>query len=228
MVQAVAFGAQSYLLVYQILGEPAPVELGLIKASHLNRDVPRGVGICLNQVTLSYRKEEFSRIPGRSFSMKRNLFVGLSLCMLAALFSGCSQKNSDNAAPASGASSGMSGATANDHDAVVAAIQKHLTSDSGVNMSVMEMTVENVSVNGDQAQANAAFHLKQGGQSMNITYQLERRAGDWVVLSDTPGGGQLAHPPLDKDHSGAASPNSAEPLPDATDYLKNHAPPAKQ
>jgi hypothetical protein len=160
--------------------------------------------------------------------MKRNLLVGLSLCVLAALFAGCSRKNSADPVPASDHSSGMSAAPANDHDAVVAAIQKHLTSDGGVNMSVMEMTVGNVSINGDQAQANAEFHLKQGGTSMNITYQLERRAGDWIVLSDAPSGGQFAHPPIDKNHSAPASPNSAEPLPDATDYLKNHAPSAKQ
>ena len=137
--------------------------------------------------------------------MKRNLLVGLSLCVLAALFAGCSGKNSADGAPTSDPSSGMSAAPANDHDAVVAAIQKHLTSDSGVNMSVMEMTVHNVNINGDQAQANAEFHLKQGGQSMNITYQLQRRAGDWIVLSDTPGGGQFAHPPMDKNHSGTAA-----------------------
>jgi len=148
--------------------------------------------------------------------MKRNLLVGISLCVLAAPFAGCSRKNSTDAASAS------------DHDAVVAAIQKHLTSDSGVNMSVMEMTVNNVNINGDQAQANTEFHLKQGGQSMKITYQLQRQAGDWVVLSDTPGGGQFAHPPMDKNRSGTASPNSAEPLPDATDYLKNHSPSPKQ
>lgn len=160
--------------------------------------------------------------------MKRNLLVGLSLCVLAVLFTGCSRKNTADGASAPDSSSGMSAAPANDHDAVVAAIHKHLTSDSGVDMSVMEMTVNNVNINGDQAQASAEFHLKQGGQSMNITYQLERRAGDWVVLSDTPGGGQFAHPPMDKNHSGTASPNSGEPLPDATDYLKNHAPSTKQ
>lgn len=142
--------------------------------------------------------------------MNRKFLAAFSLCVMAVSVAGCSHNN------------------AKDRDAVVAAIQKHLVSDSGINMSVMEMTVNNVNITGDQAQADAVFHLKQGGTSMNISYKLARQAGDWVVLSDTPGGGgQFSHPPTDQ-NSGAASPNSAEPLPDATDYLKNHAPPAKQ
>jgi hypothetical protein len=144
--------------------------------------------------------------------MNRNFLAAFSLCLLAASIAGCSHNN------------------AKDRDAVVAAIQKHLVSDSGINMSVMEMTVNNVNITGDQAQADAVFHLKQGGtpMNMNITYQLERHSGDWVVLSDKPsGGGQFSHPPTNQ-NSGAASPDSAEPPPDAADYLQNHAPPAKQ
>lgn len=154
--------------------------------------------------------------------MKRNLLAAALALGLLLTIAGCSH----NAGPSSGASA----ASANDHDAVIAAIQQHLASDSGVNMSAMDMTVNSVNVNGDQAQADAEFHLKNGGQSMRISYQLQRQAGNWTVLSDTPsGGGQFSHPPMDKNHSGAAaSPNSAEPLPDVADYLKNHAPPPKQ
>src|SRR5579872_5020874 len=142
--------------------------------------------------------------------MKRNLFAAVLACLLVGTIAGCSH----NAGSSSGSdpSSSTSAAPANDHDAVIAAIHQHLVSDSGINMSAMDMTVNSVNINGDQAQADAEFHLKNGGQSMRITYQLKRQAGNWTVLSDTPGGGgQFSHPPMDKNHSGAASPNSAEP-----------------
>jgi hypothetical protein len=158
--------------------------------------------------------------------MKPNLRLVFLLCVLAASAVGCSQtKNTESAR----AVSSSVGAPANDHDAIVAAIQKHLSTDSGINMSVMDMTVNNVNFTGDQAQADAEFHLKQGGTSMNITYKLERHASDWIVLSDTPSGGQFTHPPMDKTHSGTAAesatgPNTTEPLPNAAEFLKNHQP----
>jgi len=107
--------------------------------------------------------------------------------------------------------------------AIAAAIDKHLRANSGINMSVMGMTVSNVQVNGDQAQANAEFHLKQGGTSMFITYKLERHAGDWMVLSNQPSGGQFSHPPMDKTHEGGAASSSAQTPPDFSEFLKNHA-----
>ena len=47
-----------------------------------------------------------------------------------------------------------------DKDAITEAIEKHLRANSGINMSVMDMTVSGVTVTGDEAQANAEFHLK--------------------------------------------------------------------
>lgn len=145
-----------------------------------------------------------------------------SICLMAGVIAGCSRNNAEplSTSPTSAVSS--SGAPANDHDAVVAAIQKHLASDGGINMSVMNMSVNSVNINGDTADAAAEFHLKQGGTSMNINYKLERHAGDWIVLSDAPSGGQFAHPPMDQNHAAAAAPNSAEPLPNATAFLKNY------
>ncbi len=91
-------------------------------------------------------------------------------------------------------------------------------------MSVMDMTVNEVNVTGEQAQASAEFHLKQGGSSMLITYKLERQAGTWIVLSNQPSGGPFAHPPMDKTHSGSASNPVTEPMPDVSDFLKNRQP----
>jgi hypothetical protein len=162
----------------------------------------------------------------KELSMKRSSPVTLSLCLSMLFATGCTRSKSDAQFPSGATMVASATAPANDHDAVVAAIQKHLTSDSGINMSVMNMSVGNVTINGDQAQADTTFRLKQGGTSMDITYKLERHAGEWIVLSDSPNGGQFTHPPMDKNHSGSAAvPNSAQQLPDATAFLKNHAAP---
>ncbi|HYL68000.1 MAG TPA: hypothetical protein VEX69_02445 [Candidatus Limnocylindria bacterium] len=113
----------------------------------------------------------------------------------------------------------------NDHDAIAEAIRKHLASNSTINMAVMDMDVSQVNVNGDQAQANADFRLKQGGTTMQMTYFLERHASTWIILRSQPGGGQFAHPPLDKAHSGAPTDSGHPPIPNIHEFFKN-APPA--
>jgi hypothetical protein len=113
----------------------------------------------------------------------------------------------------------------NDHDAIVEAIRKHLASNSTINMAVMDMDVSQVNVNGDQGQANADFRLKQGGTTMQMTYFLERHAGTWIILRSQPGGGQFAHPPMDKTHSGAPTDPAHPAIPNIHEFFKN-APPA--
>lgn len=157
--------------------------------------------------------------------MRRPSLVASSLCVWAGLMAGCADTNrSATVAATSAPSSPDASKPTKDGDAIVAAIQKHLRENTGINMAVMEMTVDGVKINGDQAQANAQFHLRQGGTSMLITYTLERRAGDWIVLSNQPVGGEFVHPPMDKAHSGAAANSSTQPLPDVSEFLKNHPP----
>jgi hypothetical protein len=117
-------------------------------------------------------------------------------------------------------------ATGSDADVVRAAIEDHLRNNHSINMAAMEMTVDSVSVNGDQAQANASFRVKQGGTGMVMTYFLERHGNGWLVIRSQPSDGQFVHPPMDKVHSGAtASPPTTPAVPDVSDFLKNHAPP---
>ena len=154
--------------------------------------------------------------------MKRRSVI--ALCLVAVFVSGCAQTKSSQTVAAASVSASRN--SVSDQDAITAAIDKHLRANSGINMSVMDMTVSNVQIAGDQAQANAEFHLKQGGTSMFITYKLERHAGDWIVLSNQPSGGQFTHPPMDKTHSGAATNPAAQNLPDVSGFLKDHTPPA--
>ncbi|HTX16747.1 MAG TPA: hypothetical protein VMD77_15710 [Candidatus Baltobacteraceae bacterium] len=119
----------------------------------------------------------------------------------------------DAGQPASGA----------DADAIRAAIEEHVRNDRSVDMDMLVMTVDSVSVSGNQARAQAAFRPKQGGTGMAMTYSLERQSGGWVVTQGQPSDAQFAHPPTDGVHSGMQQANPGEPpMPDVTDFLKNH------
>jgi hypothetical protein len=123
------------------------------------------------------------------------------------------------AAPSPGATS--------DENAIRKAVEDHVRNNPGINISAMDMSVDGIKINGDQAQANATFRLKQGGTSMTMTYSLSRHADDWLVVKNQPGEGQFVHPPMDKNHSGAA-PNSATPdFPDIHEFMKKQPPPNK-
>jgi hypothetical protein len=155
--------------------------------------------------------------------------------LLAAAFAGGCDKGAQPAAQATAApadqpaaAQGASPVLSNDHDAVVAAIQEHLRDNKGINMSVMDMTVDQVNINGDQAQAQAQFRLKQGGTTMTMTYALTRHTNGWIVSTSQPSGGQFAHPPMDKIHSGAganpqtpptSSTNGTAGLPDVSHFF---------
>ena len=92
-------------------------------------------------------------------------------------------------------------------------------------MSAMDMSVDSVRINGDQAQADAVFRVKQGGASMKMTYLLTRHANGWLVVKNQPADGQFVHPPMDKAHSGSAPPPADPSFPNFHDYLKQHPPP---
>lgn len=130
-----------------------------------------------------------------------------------------------------GTPDGNSGAPASAKDSglIRQAIEDHVRDDRSINMSALDMTVESMSVTGDQAQASATFRAKQGGPSMAMSYSLERRGNGWVVAHSQPGGGQFTHPPMDQAHS-ANPPNPAvtppvAAAPDVTDFLKNRSAP---
>jgi hypothetical protein len=111
-----------------------------------------------------------------------------------------------------------------DPDAIRFAIQQHLAGNSSLNMAAMDMNLTRISINGDQAQADVEFRLKQGGTTMQVAYSLMRHAGGWLVTSSHPGVGQFAHPPMDLNHSGApgASQNPGSlGMPDVHDFFKN-------
>jgi hypothetical protein len=86
---------------------------------------------------------------------------------------------------------------ASDNDAVRAGIMQHLNGVGTLNMRAMEMDIRSVSVTGNQAHAEVEFRAKTGappGAGMQVTYNLEKRNGAWVVLKSQPAGGMIQHP----------------------------------
>jgi hypothetical protein len=133
------------------------------------------------------------------------------------------QSSSSTAAPVSIGTP----ASASDSDSVKQAVEDHLRTNKGINLSAMDMTVDSVTIDGDHAQANATFRVKGGGATMAMVYSLERHGSEWLVLKSQPSNGGFVHPPMDKIHAGAAS--AAPPAagtPDVTDFLKNHLAPS--
>src|SRR3989442_3037549 len=85
----------------------------------------------------------------------------------------------------------------NDNDAIRAGIMQHLTGVGTLNMSAMVMDIQKVSINGNQAHAEVEFRPKTGapqGAGMQVSYNLEKRDGAWVVLKTQAVGGMIQHP----------------------------------
>lgn len=108
--------------------------------------------------------------------MKSAALIGLLAA--ACLFAGCKQQLSDN-------------------DAIRAGILQHLRVVGTLNLGAMQMDLRTVSINGNQARAEAEFRPKTGapaGAGMLVNYSLEKRAEGWVVVQTQPAGGMIDHP----------------------------------
>ena len=93
------------------------------------------------------------------------------------LATGCKQRQSDN-------------------DAIRSGITQHLISLNTLNLSAMDMDVNDVAIQGREARAQVTFRPKTGapaGAGMQVAYQLEKRASAWVVVKTETAGGTIAH-----------------------------------
>jgi hypothetical protein len=109
--------------------------------------------------------------------MKRSAYF-LMVIGLLVLFAGCKKQESDA-------------------DAIRSGINQHLASLKTLNLGAMDMNVTNVSVQGNQAQAQVEFKPKTGapqGAGMQVAYSLEKQNGLWVVQNTQPAGGSIQHP----------------------------------
>jgi hypothetical protein len=131
--------------------------------------------------------------------------------------------------------------TDNNKDAIREGVLKHIASMNGLNVSNMTITVTNATINGDKAQASVDIRAKNGDPSapaMQLTYDLQKQGGQWVVLKGQPTGG-MQHPApgetppagsLPPGHPATGDTGGQMPAnhPDFNSILNSAQPPAQQ
>ncbi|MGH9689471.1 MAG: hypothetical protein ACRD5K_20595 [Candidatus Acidiferrales bacterium] len=165
-------------------------------------------------------------------------FTSLAFLSLLFLAGGCGKGKQSAApmksvAPSSSAADSSAGVgrqaeaaaqpSAGDTDAIRAAIKDHLRGNQSLNMDAMQMVVDSVAIKGDQAQAHASFHVKNGGATgMTMQYFLRRSGNGWVVTNGQPADGNTQLPPSAAAHPGVNSTQTAPSIPDVDAFLKDH------
>ncbi len=114
-----------------------------------------------------------------------------------------------------------------DDNAIRAALQKHLSERADLNMAAMDMDIKQVKVEGNHADAQVEFRVKQGGPGMQMAYTLERQGDAWVVRGAKPAGGGMDHPSTGTGAPPSGSGDLPAGHPPMTDQGKAPAPPAK-
>lgn len=128
-----------------------------------------------------------------------------------------------------------------DKEAIRAGIINYLASLKTLNVNAMDINVTQASMNGNQAQAQVEIRLKNGppdGASMKLSYNLEKRGGEWAVVKSQPAGGTMQHPApgempasgLPPGHPNVNGSAGQAPAghPDFNGILKSAQPPAQQ
>jgi hypothetical protein len=111
-----------------------------------------------------------------------------------------------------------------DSDGIRAGINEHLTALKTISVSSMEMNITNISIQGDQAQAQVEFRPKTGapqGAGMQVAYSLAKQDGKWFVQTSKVIGGVIEHPgPGQNPHMNPGSPSSGT-LPDLSGIVRS-------
>ncbi len=115
-----------------------------------------------------------------------------------------------------------------DDKAIRSALEKHLAERGNLNMAAMDMNIKQVKVEGNRAEAQVEFRVKQGGASMEMAYTLERQGEAWVVRGAMPAGGGMAHPPTGAGMPPSGAGDLPAGHPPAAEQGKAPAPPAKK
>ncbi len=115
--------------------------------------------------------------------------AGVFAILIALLAVGCRHQNMQNSS------------VQNSQDTIRAALQQHLSQQGNLNLAAMDLNIENVTVNGNRAQAHVQFRLRENNVTMEMLYSLEEHGGSWIVTHSQPAGGEFSHPPMDQAHS---------------------------
>jgi hypothetical protein len=84
---------------------------------------------------------------------------------------GCSRNTSQTPASAGG----------DDRQAIESALMKYLGERGTINVSAMDVKIEDLKIAGDRADAQVLFRTKQGEGEMRLAYVLMRQSGAWTV-----------------------------------------------
>lgn len=101
-----------------------------------------------------------------------------------------------------------------ENEAIRAGVMKHLVALNMLNMSNMDVKVTQVTINGNQAQAQVEIRSKGGdpnAPSMQIGYALEKRGDEWIVLKSTGMGGGMQHPGAGEARPAGSAPGAMPP-----------------
>jgi hypothetical protein len=128
-----------------------------------------------------------------------NSKIAITMVFSAAVLAGCQQRGNS----VSGALAAAS-ADASPNDAIHTAIQAHLAHNGNLSLTSFDTEVKQVTFDGDHAQAQVEFHVKNGTGTMQLTYALAKHDGAWSVVESTPGGSNFSHPTLDQAQTPAA------------------------
>jgi hypothetical protein len=169
-------------------------------------------------------------------------FALLALAAICIIAGGCGNR-SQSASSASSASSAAGGtnstagssaipagpgsqASAADQDSIRAAIEDHLHGNRSLNLDAMDMVVDSVAIQGNQAQAHASFHVKNGGATgMTMQYFLQRNGNGWVVTNGQPADGNTQLPASTNSQPGPNTTQSTPSMPDVDAFFKDHPAP---
>jgi hypothetical protein len=115
-----------------------------------------------------------------------------------------------------------------DADAIRSGITQHLTSLNTLNLSAIDMDMNDVAIQGRQARAQVTFRPKTGappGAGMQVAYQLEKRDSTWVVVKTERAGGMIDHPAASANPHAQPSPGSMYgSLPNFRDMIPSTTP----
>jgi hypothetical protein len=95
------------------------------------------------------------------------------------------------------------------NEAIRTAIKAHLSHNTNLSLKSFDTEVKQVKVDGDHAQAQVEFHVKNGPGTMQLTYALIKQNGAWVVTGSMPVGSNFSHPALDKAQASPAGGTTA-------------------
>jgi len=100
------------------------------------------------------------------------------------------------------------------------AIEAHLAQKGTLNLKAFDTVVKHVTLQGDRAQAQVEFHVKNGPGMMQLNYALQKNGDTWTVIESNPGNADFSHPSLDSKQSPASAGQDAS-NPIVSDALRN-------